>query len=397
MIYTAKKDVTAEKPIVATDMLLSTDMPTTAGSKMLEGYMSLLASEALLRLMKAGYTVTGKANVGEFGIDLLGETSAFGAIYTDGVLRSPAAEALKDAKAVIGLDVNGDLRRAAAQSGNIALKPTYGLVSRYGTVPVACSGETVSILAKTAADCRELLPVIAGHDEKDGTSLPDSTVKEGRAKLVKKKRVAILKSMLTDVSDDVKAAIDRAVAALEKNGIEVNLIAFGDGDLLYARAAWNILMSAEACNNVSRYDGVKYGYRAKEYSGIDELYTNSRTEAFGTLLKKTILFGSETLSTDNYQKVYDKALRVRRVLSEKMAELLSECDACLLPATSMTAYPKAWVEADDSRAFTENLYTSLSSITGLPAVVSGGVQLVGPAFSEDILLSLAEMLEGEGK
>ena len=153
-------------------------------------------------------------------------------------------------------------------------------------------------------------------------------------------------------------------------------------------------MSAELCNNVSKYDGVKYGYRAQKFSNIDELYTNSRTEAFGDLLKTAILFGSETLSTDNYMKVYDKALRMRRVIAEAFAEIFSKFDAVLMPACSSMAYCE---NIDSTKAFEENAYTAPASITGLPAVVSGSVQLVGKAFSDRSLLSVAKLLEKEGK
>jgi aspartyl-tRNA(Asn)/glutamyl-tRNA(Gln) amidotransferase subunit A len=151
-------------------------------------------------------------------------------------------------------------------------------------------------------------------------------------------------------------------------------------------------MSAELCNNVSRYDGVKYGYRTKNYTSIDELYTNSRTEAFGEFLKSAILFGSETLSTENYKKVYDKALRVRRVISETMNALLADCDALVMPAAGVMAYDKAMVENDKYLPYKENFFTAPASITGLPVVVAGGVQLVGKAFSEDVLLDLAELV-----
>mgnify|MGYP003291471264 CR=1 FL=1 len=166
-----------------------------------------------------------------------------------------------------------------------------------------------------------------------------------------------------------------------------------DADVVaYAGAAWNILMSAELCNNVSRYDGVKYGYRTKNYTNIDELYTNSRTEAFGEFLKSAILFGSETLSTENYKKVYDKALRVRRVIRDNMAALLADCDALLMPAASALAYSRTLVEGDKYLPYKENFFTAPASITGLPAVIAGGVQLVGNAFSEDLLLDLAELV-----
>ena len=378
--------------IVIDDMFLTVGTPTTAGSKMLEGYNSLFEAEVLTRLNAAGYTITGKAKVGEFGVDLLGETSYFGADYENDTLQYPAAVQVKsgEAEAAVVLDVNGAPRRGAAQAGLVALKPTYGMVSRYGTIPVACSGETVSVVAANAADCREVFAAMAGHDAKDGTSLPESMVDAGKAAVTKKNKVAVLSSMLKGTSEEVQAQIAAVSENLAKNGVEV--VTVDAENVAYAGAAWNILMSAELCNNVSRYDGVKYGYRTKTYTNIDELYTNSRTEAFGELLKSAILFGSETLSTENYQNVYDKALRVRRVISEAMKAILADCDALLMPAASVTAYSKAMVEADKYLPYKENFYTAPASITGLPVVVAGGVQLVGNAFSEDVLLDLAELV-----
>ncbi len=375
------------KNIVIDDMFLTKDMPTTAGSKMLDGYVSLFEAEVITRLKANGYAIAEKTKVGEFAIDLLGETSYFGAEYDGESLQCPAVLSLNQGKgeAAVVMDVNGAPRRAAAQAGLVSLKPTYGTVSRYGTIPVACSGETVSVLAGTASLCREVLTSMAGYDAKDGTSLPDSM----RVSVQKKNKVAVLSSMLKGADDAVKAKLAAYVKTLEANGVEV--VTVDDATVAYSGAAWNILMSAELCNNVSRYDGVKYGYRSENYTSIDELYTNSRTEAFGELLKSAILFGSETLSTENYKKVYDKALRVRRVVRDNMLALLCDCDALLMPATSVLAYDKVMVEGDKCLPYKENFYTAPASITGLPAVVAGGVQLVGNAFSEDILLDLAAL------
>lgn len=378
--------------IVVDDMFLTVGTPTTAGSKMLEGYQSLFEAEVLTRLKSAGYEIAGKVKVGEFGVDLLGETCYFGADYENDVLQYPAALRVKsgDAEAAVVLDVNGAPRRGAAQAELVALKPTYGMVSRYGTIPVACSGETVSVVANNAADCREVFAAMAGHDHKDGTSLPESMAAQGKANVTKKNKVAVLSSMLKGANDEVQAKVAAVTEQLAGKGIEVVTV---DADTIaYAGAAWNILMSAELCNNVSRYDGVKYGYRTKNYTNIDELYTNSRTEAFGDFLKSAILFGSETLSTENYQKVYDKALRVRRVISEAMTALLADCDALIMPAVSTLAYSKTMVENDKYLPYKENFYTAPASITGLPVVVAGGVQLVGSAFAEDVLLDLAELV-----
>ena len=393
-MYNVKLDCSAAKKVIADDMILTKGVATTAGSKMLEGFISLFASEALVRLEEKGYGLVGKAKVGEFGIDLLGETAVNGALTADGVLKLAAAEAVlaNEADVALCLDVNGSVRRAAAQTGLVSIKPTYGTVSRYGTVPVACSGETVSLLAKNVAEVKSALTVVVGHDDKDGTSLPDSMYVTDAAT---PKKVAVLTDMLANVNADVKAKIDSAVAVLKADGIEV--VEVTNDKIAAAKVAWNILMCAELCNNVSRYDGVKFGYRTPNFTNLDELYMNSRTEAFGELLKTAILFGSETLSTDNYMKVYDKALRIRRVVVEEFKKLFQEFDSVVMPACSTLEYTVDAVNNDKYMAFNENFYTAPASITGLPAVVAGGVQLVGKAFSEDKLFTLAEKLEKEGK
>ncbi len=391
-LYNTKIEASSDKTVVADDMILTKDMPTTAGSKMLDGYMSLFDAEVLTRLYGAGYTLGGKASVGEFGIDLLAETAFDGECFEDGKLISPAAEIVKagEAVAAVCLDVNGSVRRGAAQSGLVSIKPTYGTVSRYGTIPVVCSGETVSVMAKTAADCRDILDVIAGHDDKDGTSLAEDlcSMLKKDADRTEIKKVACLKSMTKGIDTESLDALEAFKKSLSSKGVEVCDV--DDEVICAAKVAWNILMSAELCNNVSRYDGVKYGYRTENFNNLDTLYTNSRTEAFGDLLKTAILFGSETLSTDNYMKVYDKALRTRRVIVEAFEKLFEEFDAVLMPACSAMTFAEAGVKADKYASFEENFYTAPASISGLPAVVAGGVQLVGRAFSENALLDIVE-------
>lgn len=396
-LYTTKSDVTSAKKIVLDDMILTKDMPTKAGSKMLDGFMSLFDAEVVSRLEKAGYAISGKADVGEFAIDLLGETGYESDAIVNGVIKNASAEILKteDVVATVNMDVNGSVRRAAAQNGLVSLKPTYGTVSRFGTIPVVCSGETISVMSKNADGCAEVLSAIAGHDDKDGTSLSEELCLSVKTSTKKASKVALVKSMIAGTDSAVAETINNAVDVLKANGVEVVEI---ESDVIAAsKVAWNILMCAELCNNVSRYDGVKYGYRSQNFTNIDELYTNSRTEAFGELLKTAILFGSETLSTDNYMKVYDKALRTRRVIAEKFAEIFEEFDAVLMPACSKLEYKSDDVSADKYIAFDENFYTAPASVTGLPAVVAGGVQLVGKAFSDNMLLELAKILEKEGK
>ena len=216
----------------------------------------------------------------------------------------------------------------------------------------------------------------------------DAPVKEIR-------KVALLNEMLLGADDKVIAKIDALVSKLQENGVVVEKI---DGNVISkARNAWNILMCAELCNNVSRYDGVKYGYRSNNFTSIDELYTNSRTEAFGDLLKTAILFGSDTLSTENYMKVYDKALRVRRVICQEFSKIFESFDAVIMPACSTMEYSAKDVENNKEMVFTENFYTAPASITGLPAIVVDGAQIMGNYFSEMSVLSLCEKICKEGK
>ncbi len=392
-LFTCKKDVSSNKLIVVDDMFLTTDMPTTAGSKMLDNYKSLFEAEVITRLKSNGYDVLGKADVGEFAIDLLGETSYNGTISNDGVLVNASAEILKteNVLATLNLDVNGAPRRASALNGLVNIKPTYGTVSRFGVIPVACSGDTVSVTAKSVDACKEVLSVISGHDDKDGTSLSEEicvNAKNSTPNL--KKKVAILKSMLKG-DESVLKNIENFKNILTQNGFEV--VEVDDEVIKNSYIAWNILMASELCNNVSKYDGVKYGYRAQNFTNIDELYTNSRSEAFGDLLKTIILFGSDNLSTENYMKVYDKALRVRRVILETFKKLFESFDGIIIPCTSKSIYTLDDVSKNKYLAFKENYYTAPASITGLPAIVVGGVQIVGNSFTENLLFSIANLYE----
>ncbi len=391
------KSSSQERGVIVDDMILTKDMPTSAGSKMLEGFMSLFDAEVVNKLNDVGIPVTAKAHSGEFAIDLVGESSCYGAITDNGIFKNASAESIKSGEAIaaVNLDVNGSVRRSAAQSGLISIKPTYGTVSRYGTIPVACSGETVSVMAENVADCKKILNSIVGHDDKDGTSLPQEKCDLVKSASANVKRIAILKSMKESIGEDVLKKIESFASVLSANGIEVCEI---DDDIICkSRPAWNILMSAELCNNVSRYDGIKYGYRTQNFTNLDELYTNSRTESFGELLKTAIIFGSETLSTDNYMKVYDKALRTRRVIVESFNKIFEEYDVVLMPATSSLEYKESMLKDNKYISYEENFYTAPASITGLPALVCGGVQLVGKAFSENTLFEIAKMYEKEDK
>lgn len=388
-------EISKDGVIAVDDTILVKGTPATAGSKMLENFTPLFSAEAVERLEKAGYGIKGKANVGEFGLDLLGETSYFGETKSGDSLVSAGAEAVKagEVKAALSADFNGFPRRAAAVSGVDFIKPTYGTVSRYGVISCVASGEQIGVTAKNAEDVKEILSVIAGHDSKDGTSLPQEKYEYSLEENVEGMKIALVKELYEKASADTKAKIDAYKANLEKLGAKVEEVSL---DIISeAQTAWQILMAAETCNNVSRFDGVKYGHRAAEYKNIDELYVKSRTEGFGFLTKATILYGSDVLAKGKYEACYDKSLRLRRIVTDKVKEVLSAYNALLLPACSETSYKSYDILESFDKVFEESVFTAIPSITGLPAMVTKGVQLVADAFKESTLLSVAHNVEKE--
>ena len=380
--------------IAVDDTLLVKDVPATAGSRILEGFTPLFSAEVVERLQNKGYEMAGKTHVGEFGLDLVGEFSYYAP--AQGALKGAAATAVAGGtvKAALGVDMNGATRRAAALAGVDFLKPTYGTVSRYGVISCAASGEQVGVYAGNAKDVSEIMSVIAGHDEKDGTSLKAESYDHTLCD-VKGKKVGLVKSLLEKADDQTKAKVAAYADALKAQGVEVEEI---DCDLFaLANTAWQILMCAETCNNVSRYDGVKYGHRAETYKNIDELYVNTRTEGFNFLTKAVILYGSDVLSKTRYKDCYDKSLRVRRVVYDAMAKLFETYDALLTPACGKASFEQYEIKDAFAKVMEQSEFTAVANLIGIPAMVSGGVQLLGKHFDDATLLSLANAVEGMGE
>lgn len=377
--------------IAVDDTILVKDELATAGSKILENFKPLFSAEAVTRLENKGYAVSGKTNVGEFGLDLVGEFSHYG--EQDETLKGAAAELIKkgDVKAALGVDVNGAPRRAAAISGVCFLKPTYGTVSRYGVISTAASGEQLGVYAKDTGTVKEVMSIIAGHDDKDGTSLRNDSYTYENTANVSGKKVCIIKELFDKADDTVKAKVTAFADSLKSNGVVVEKISSNIFET--ANVAWQILMTAETCNNVSRYDGVKYGHRAEKYRNIDELYVNSRTEGFNFLTKSVILYGSDVLSKNRYKDCYQKSLKIRRIIAEQFEMLTKEYDAVLTPAISTTEIAPYDVSEAFAKVFSEGEFVALANLIGVPALVSGGVQLTGKAFCESTLLSLANTAE----
>ncbi len=380
--------------IAVDDTILVKDVVTTDGSKILDGFKPLFSAEVVTRLEDKGYTVAGKTNVGEFGLDLVGEFSYYAP--QEGKLEGSAATLVAngEVEAALGVDMNGSTRRAAALAGVDFLKPTYGTVSRYGIISCAASGEQVGVYAKDAEKVAEIMGVIAGHDDKDGTSLKNDTY-DYTISDVKGKKVALNKYLLDKSDDETKAKVMAFADSLRANGVEVVEVSCDMAEI--ANTAWQILMCAETCNNVSRYDGVKYGHRAKEYKNIDELYVNTRTEGFNFLTKAVILYGSDVLSKNRYKDCFDKSLRVRRVVAEGLQKAFEEFDAILTPACSKSAYESYDIKDAFGKVFDESVFTAVPNLIGIPALVTNGVQLMGNHFQESTLISLANSVEKEGK
>lgn len=380
--------------IAVDDTILVKGVNSCAGSHILEGYKPLFSAEAVERLTKNGYEIKGKTNVGEFGLDLVGEFSYYNNAEEGETLKSCAAEAVKtgDVKAALCVDMNGTPRRGAALSGVTFLKPTYGTVSRYGVISCAASGEQIGVCANDADTVAQIMGVISGNDKKDGTSLRNESYTYNTDEKINK--VCVVKELFEIADDDVKAYINNYISTLKDNGITVEEISCDFFD--YSNTAWQILMCAETCNNVSRYDGVKYGYRSENYRNIDELYVNSRTEGFNFLTKTTILYGSDVLSKTRYTDCYEKALKVRRIVAQKMLELFSQYDAIITPVCTSKEYKAYDIKDAFNKVFSESVFTAVPNLTGIPAVASGYVQLMAQQFNESKLLTLAKFDERNG-
>ena len=381
--------------IAVDDTILVKGTQAAAGSRILEGFNPLFSAEAVTRLEDAGYVISGKTQVGEFGLDLVGEFSYYA--EKEDELKGAAAElvAKGEVKAALGVDMNGATRRAAVLSGVDFLKPTYGTVSRYGIISCAASGEQLGVYAADVSGIKEIMDVIAGHDEKDGTSLKEEKYNYSTDEVVSGKKVCIIKELLEKADEATAAKVKAYADKLKAAGVVVEEISLDIFDV--ANTTWQILMTAETCNNVSRYDGVKFGHRAAEYKNIDELYVNTRTEGFNFLTKAVILYGSDVLSKNRYDDCYGKSLKVRRVIADKFAELMEKYDAVLTPVCSKSAYTAYEIENAFKTVFDESVFTAVANLIGIPALVSGNVQLLGKAFSESTLLSLAGSVERMGE
>jgi aspartyl-tRNA(Asn)/glutamyl-tRNA(Gln) amidotransferase subunit A len=321
---------------------------------------------------------------------------------------STAAVAAGLCCAALGSDTGGSIRQPASFCGVVGLKPTYGRVSRYGLVAYGSSLDQIGPITRTVGDCALMMNVIAGHDEKDSTSVSESAapVSDYLAKLdepIKGLKIGIAPSFNAGADEQVRKAIDEAIQTYKKLGAEIIEIEMPHFD--YAIAAYYVIATAEASSNLARYDGVHYGHRTKNPKDYIEVYTKSRAEGFGKEVKRRIMLGTYALSSGYYDAYYLKALKVRNLIRGDFTNAFERCDCIMMPVSPTTAFKIGEKVADPLQMYLSDIYTIAVNLAGIPGIsvpcgfdgsnLPIGLQILSPAFSEDKLLQIARMYEKE--
>jgi len=399
-------------PIAVKDIISVKGSRTTAGSRILEGYVSPYSATAIERLADAGAVILGKTNLDEFAMGSSTENSAFQTTRNpwnpDRVPGgssggSAAAVAARLAPAGLGTDTGGSIRQPAALCGVVGLKPTYGRVSRYGLVAFASSFDQIGPIVRTAEDAGLVLETIAGADPKDSTSStrPVPRYSEEIARDVRSLRVGIPRDILGEgVDESVLEAFDRAARKLAELGVALEEVSLPAAK--HAIACYYVLVTAEASSNLARYDGVRYGLRTRS-SGLHEMMSASRGAGFGREVKRRILLGTFVLSAGYYDAYYEKAQRVRSLIGRDFARAFERVDAVILPTSPETAFPLGAKSEDPLSMYLADVFTITANLTGTPAVsfpagfdTAGlpiGVQLIGRHFEEGTILRMAHAFQ----
>jgi len=403
-------------PIAVKDNLCTRDMPTTCSSNILASFNPPYDATVVSKLRKQQAVILGKANLDEFAMGSSTENSAFAVTKNPWDIErvpggssggSAAAVAAREALCALGSDTGGSIRQPASFCGIVGMKPTYGTVSRYGLVAFASSLDQVGPLTRSVSDCALLLDAITGHDPYDSTSVDRKyeSYFDGLTENIKGKVIGIPVEMDgKGLSPDIVKQIDAAKARLKNSGAVFKTIHLPTSE--YALAAYYLIACAEASSNLARYDGVKYGVRAKEYDDLIDLYARSRSEGFGDEVKRRIILGTYALSSGYYDAYYLKALKVRTLILREYEEAFASCDAILTPTSPTTAFKIGEKTDDPLSMYLSDTYTVPVNIAGLPALSmpcgldeSGlpvGVQLIGPAFGEQDILDIAYAFEQAG-
>lgn len=399
------------------DNMCTKGIKTTCASKMLGGYIPPYSAHVVEKLEKSGAVILGKLNMDEFAMGSTTENSAFkvcrNPLDTDRVPGgssggSAAAVAAREAVYTLGSDTGGSIRQPASFCGVVGMKPTYGSVSRYGLVAFASSLDQIGPITSTVLDNALVLNAIVGHDKRDATSVKrvyndfTADIKNG----VKGMKIGVPEEFFGEgISDDVRKAVLAATDTYRALGAELVSVSMPSID--YALSAYYVISSAEASSNLARFDGVRYGYRCDDYSNIDELYRKSRSEGFGSEVKKRIMLGTFALSSGYYDAYYKKALQVRSLVKKDFDEAFGKCDFIISPVTPTVAYKIGEKTGDSLQMYMGDAYSVPVNIAGIPALtlpcgigeggMPVGMQLIGPAFSEGLLYRAGFAFESTGK
>ncbi len=400
-------------PVAYKDIFCHKGWRTACASKMLDNFVSPYTATVVQNLLDAGMVTLGRTNMDEFAMGSTNENSFYGptlnpwnTAHVPGGSSggSAAVVAARLTPAALGSDTGGSIRQPASHCGITGIKPTYGIVSRFGMVAYASSFDQAGPMAQTAEDCALLLNAMAGFDSRDSTSLERGKEDYTRDldKPLKGMKVGLPKEYFGEgASADVQAAVQTVIGLLKGRGAEMTEVSLPHTSL--SIPAYYVLASAEASTNLSRYDGVRYGHRAKQFGDLDEMYSRSRAEGFGSEVKRRIMIGTYVLSHGYYDAYYLKAQKLRRLVAEDFQTALAQCDFILAPTAPTTA-PKIGSDIHDPvQMYLGDIYTIAANLAGLPALtlpagfgsdgLPVGVQFVGDYFSEAKLLGAAHQVQ----
>ena len=399
-------------PLAQKDIFCSKGWLTTCGSKILGNFVSPYDATVIDRFNAAGAVILGKTNMDEFAMGSSNETSYFGPVKNPWDMTrvpggssggSAAAVAALLAPAATGTDTGGSIRQPAAMCNLTGLKPTYGVVSRYGMIAYASSLDQGGPMARSAEDCAILLNAMAGFDERDSTSLdrPPEDYARDLDKPLAGLKIGLPKEFFgaserSGCSPEVMQLVESAIAEYRKLGAETVEVSLPNMKL--SVASYYVIAPAEASSNLSRFDGVRYGYRAAEYDDLDDMYAKSRTQGFGPEVKRRILIGTYVLSHGYYDAYYLQAQRIRRLIANDFVEAFKQCDVIMGPTSPSTAFKLGEKASDPVQMYLSDIYTIAVNLAGLPGMsipcgfadgLPSGLQLIGNYFSEARLLNVA--------
>ena len=400
-------------PVAIKDNMCARDKLTTCSSKILGNFYPTYSAEAVINLEKAGAVIIGKTNMDEFAMGSTTETSFYGPTknpwnkeHVPGGSSggSCAAVAAEECSYALGSDTGGSIRQPSSFCGVTGIKPTYGTVSRYGLIAYGSSLDQIGPVAKDVTDCATILETIASYDSKDSTSVKrdDYNFTEALVEDVKGLKIGIPKDYFGEgLEPEVKEAILKAVDVLKDKGAIVE--EFDLSLVEYAIPAYYVIASAEASSNLSRFDGVKYGYRTEEYNGLHNMYKKTRSEGFGEEVKRRIMLGSFVLSSGYYDAYYLKALRTKALIKKAFDEAFAKYDVIIGPAAPTTAPKLGDSLSDPIKMYLGDIYTISVNLAGLPGIsvpcgqdsngLPIGMQIIGDCFKEKNIIRAAYTFE----